>query len=48
MRKNNLTIFIAEKNFIHDQFRKKNLNEMKILKIYDPDPNNSFTKAKVA
>ena len=26
----------------------KNLNEMKNLKIYDPDPEKSFTKAKVA
>jgi len=27
---------------------KKNLNEMKFLKIYDPDPMNSFyTKAKL-
>ena len=26
----------------------KNLNEIKNLKIYDPDPEKSFTKAKVA
>ena len=26
----------------------KNLNEMKKLKIYDPEPEKTFTKAKVA
>ena len=41
-------LYKQQRNFVHGLFRVKNLNKMKNLKVYDPDPEKSFTKAKVA
>ena len=36
------------RNFARVLFRAKKLNEMKNLKLYDPNPEKSFAEAKIA